>query len=116
MRFSGIDLTPRNVRHVESRPALATATLSYGNMQSLPFAPASFDCVYCVKGFSHATDVPQALAEQARVRRPGGLFVLFDGYRERTPEAMSADEKLANFVVEKSMAVDAFQHVDTLVK
>jgi hypothetical protein len=60
--------------------------------------------------------VPRALAEQARVLRPGGLFVLFDGYRERTLEEMSAEEALAVTVVEKSMAVDAFQHFETLIE
>lgn len=115
VRFSGIDLTPRNVRHAKERPALAGAALKCGDMHALPFDAGSFDCVYCVEGFCHATDVPRALAEQARVLRPGGLFVLFDGYRERTPEAMSADERLAITVVEKAMAVDAFQQVDTLL-
>ena len=115
VRFSGIDLTPRNVRHAQSRPALAGVALSRADMHALPFEAESFDCVFCVEGFCHATDVPRALAEQARVLRPGGLFVLFDGYRERALETMSAEEALAVTVVEKSMAVDAFQHVETLV-
>jgi len=111
VRFSGVDLTPRNVRHAQSMPALAGVALSCADMHALQFPAASFDCVFCVEGFCYATDVPRALAEQARVLRPGGLFVLFDGYRERTPEAMTADEALAVTLVEKSMAVDAFQHV-----
>ena len=115
VHFSGIDLTPRNVKHAKSQAALAGANLSCGDMQALPFADASFDSVFCVEGFCHATDVPRALAEQARVLRPGGTLTLFDGYRERTLEAMSADEALAALAVEKSMAVDAFQHVDTLI-
>ena len=114
-RFSGIDLTPRNVRHAKERPALSRAALSCADMHALPFGSESFDCVFSVEGFCHATDVPRALAEQARVLRPGGLFVLFDGYRERALEAMSADEALAVTVVEKAMAVDAFQHVATLI-
>jgi SAM-dependent methyltransferase len=116
VRFSGIDLTPRNVRHAQSRPALAGVALSCADMHELPFEAGSFDCVFCVEGFCHATDVPRALAEQARVLRPGGLFVLFDGYRERTLEEMSAEEALAVAVVEKSMAVDSFQHVGTLIE
>lgn len=115
VRFAGIDLTPRNVRHAKQRPALADAALACGDMHTLPFAAGSFDCVYCVEGFCHATDVPRALAEQACVLRPGGLLVLFDGYRELAPQAMSDDESLAIAVVEKSMAVDAFQHVGTLL-
>lgn len=115
VRFSGIDLTPRNVKHAKSQPALAGAELACGDMHALAFAAESFDCVFCVEGFCYATDVPRALAEQARVLRPGGILVLFDGYRERPLEAMSTDEALAVAAVEKSMAVQAFQHVDTLI-
>jgi SAM-dependent methyltransferase len=115
VRFAGIDLTPRNVRHAMSLPALGGATLACADLHALPFARASFDCAFCVEGFCHATDVPQALAEIARVLRPGGTLVLFDGYRERTLESMSAEEALAAVAVEKAMAVEAFQHVGTLI-
>lgn len=111
VRFAGIDLTPRNVRHAQAQPGLERAKLVCGDLHALPFAPESFDCVFCVEGFCHATDVPRALAEQARVLRPGGLLVFFDGYRELSPEAMTADESLAVTLVEKSMAVDAFQPI-----
>ncbi len=115
VRFSGIDLTPRHVRYAQSLPELASASLSCGDLHALPFAPASFDCVFCVQGFCYSTDVPRALAEQARVLRPAGTLVLFDGYRERTMDSMTADEALAVKLVEKSMAVDAFQHIDHLI-
>lgn len=115
VRFAGIDLTPRNVRHAKSQPALAEASLLQADLHAPPFEPASFDCVFCVEGFCHATDVPRALAAQARILRPGGLLVLFDGYRERPLEAMSSDEALAVTLVEKSMAVDAFQQIETFI-
>ncbi len=115
VHFAGIDLTPRNVRHAQALPALANAALVCGDLHALPFAADSFDCVFCVEGFCHATDVPRALADQARVLRPGGLLVLFDGYRERPLEAMTADEALAVTLVEKSMAVDSFQNASIFV-
>jgi SAM-dependent methyltransferase len=115
VRFAGIDLTPRNVAHAQSLPELAHTALVRGDLHALPFAAQSFDCVFCVEGFCYATDVPRALAEASRVLRPGGLLVLIDGYRERALEAMSADEVLAVVAVEKSMAADAFQQVDTLI-
>ena len=114
VRFYGIDLTPRNVAHARTLPELARATLECGDFHRLPFADETFDCVFCVEGFCHATDVPRALAEQARVLRPGGRLVLFDGYRECEPEALSDEEALAVAVVEKAMAVQSFQRVDVL--
>lgn len=116
VRFSGIDLTPRNVKHARTLPELASADLQRGDLNAPPFAAEAFDCVFCVEGFCYATDVPHALAEQARILRPGGLLILFDGYRELRPETLSADEKLAITLVEKSMAVAAFQQIEPFVE
>lgn len=115
VRFSGIDLTPRNVKHAKTLPELAGADLQHGDLNAPPFAAETFDCVFCVEAFCYATDVPRALAEQARILRPGGLLILFDGYRELQPETMSVDEKLAIALVEKSMAVAAFQQIGPFI-
>lgn len=115
VHFAGVDLTPRNVAYAQSQPELARANLLPGDLHAPPFEASSFDCVFCIEGFCYATDVPRALAAQARVLRPGGLLVLFDGYRELPLAAMSADEALAVTLVEKAMAVSAFQQIDTLV-
>lgn len=41
----------------------------------LPFADASFDSVFCVAVLQHIGDVRTAVAEMARVTRPGGRIV-----------------------------------------
>ena len=46
-----------------------------GDVQSLPFADDVFDCAVAAWMLYHATDVPLALAELARVLRPGGRLV-----------------------------------------
>lgn len=43
----------------------------------LPFADASFDAVCACLVFEHIRDVDGAIAEVARVLRPGGLFAFF---------------------------------------
>lgn len=43
--------------------------------EALPFADASFDAVVCCLVFEHIDGVDDALAEVARVLRPGGRFV-----------------------------------------
>ncbi|MEO1268063.1 MAG: class I SAM-dependent methyltransferase [Myxococcota bacterium] len=48
------------------------------DVTALPFADASFDTVYSFKVLSHVRDLELALAECARVTRPGGrLFLEF---------------------------------------
>ncbi|MCC6994117.1 MAG: methyltransferase domain-containing protein [Deltaproteobacteria bacterium] len=42
----------------------------------VPFADASFDAVYSVKVLAHVEPIREALAELARVTRPGGTLVL----------------------------------------
>ena len=44
--------------------------------QSLPFADNSFDLVCSFKVLAHVPDIGRALAEIARVTRPGGQMVL----------------------------------------
>ena len=43
--------------------------------ESLPFDDASFDAVVCCLVFEHIDAVDEALAEVARVLRPGGRFI-----------------------------------------
>lgn len=67
----GIDLSPgmldvARARGLDVREASATA---------IPFADASFDVTYSFKVLAHVPDLRAALAEMARVTRPGGTIV-----------------------------------------
>lgn len=46
-----------------------------GDVQSLPFEDGRFDCVVAAWVFYHVADRARAIAECARVLRPGGLLV-----------------------------------------
>ena len=118
VRFSGIDLTPSHLalaRDRLDRLGVANVVLGQGDFHALPHADASFDHVYAVEAFCYARDLERALAEVARVLRPGGTFRLFDGYLARRPESLSAEEALAAELLAKGMALDAFQLVDDVV-
>lgn len=72
---TGIDVSPGMLarareRGLDVREASATA---------LPFPDAAFDVVYSFKVLAHVDPVEPALAEMARVTRPGGHLV-FDAY------------------------------------
>lgn len=47
-----------------------------GSATALPFADASFDIVYSFKVLAHVPAIDRALAEIARVTRPGGAMLL----------------------------------------
>jgi 2-polyprenyl-6-hydroxyphenyl methylase/3-demethylubiquinone-9 3-methyltransferase len=45
--------------------------------EQLPVEDGAFDVIYCCDVLEHVADLPQVLAETARVMKPGGLY-LFD--------------------------------------
>jgi demethylmenaquinone methyltransferase/2-methoxy-6-polyprenyl-1,4-benzoquinol methylase len=48
------------------------------DMQDLPFAAGSFDCVSCAFGIRNVDAPERALREMARVLRPGGRIVILE--------------------------------------
>lgn len=70
---SGLDVSPGLLGIARER--LPDADLRDGDMESLPFADASFDAVTGVNAFQFAGDPRRALSEAARVLRPGGRVV-----------------------------------------
>jgi SAM-dependent methyltransferase len=74
-RAVGCDLSPGMIRRARDRGH----PVAVGSVTALPFRDARFDLVYCFKVLAHVPDLAGALAEMARVTRPGG-HVVFDSY------------------------------------
>jgi SAM-dependent methyltransferase len=72
---SGIDVSPGMLVHARARGL----DVHEGSATTLPFPDASFDVVYSFKVLAHVDPIEHALAEMARVTRPGG-HVVFDAY------------------------------------
>ena len=74
----GIDLSCASL-HVASRHARGdgypTSVFACGRAESLPFPDTSFDVVWCTDVLEHLHDLPTAIAQIARVLKPGGLFL-----------------------------------------
>ncbi|HVU76214.1 MAG TPA: methyltransferase domain-containing protein [Gaiellaceae bacterium] len=70
-RVVALDSSERMVALARERGLEATV----GDIQELPFPDASFDCVVAAWVLYHVPNRSQALAECARVLRPGGRFV-----------------------------------------
>jgi 2-polyprenyl-6-hydroxyphenyl methylase/3-demethylubiquinone-9 3-methyltransferase len=73
-----IGVDPSEESLVAARAHAATQGLTIGYQralgEALPFADASFDIVYCCDVLEHVTDLPQVIAETARMLRPGGTY------------------------------------------
>lgn len=82
------DLGIARQRWQELAPGGGAGTISFtvGDAYRLPFADGYFDVVVCSEVLEHLADYPAALAEIARVLRPGGLLAV--SVPRRWPEAV----------------------------
>ncbi len=71
-RAVGVDLSPKMLEAARARGLEVVE----GSATALPFAGASFDLAVSFKTLPHVPDLAQALAEMARVVRPGGLLIV----------------------------------------
>src|SRR5262249_23162556 len=71
-----IDLAPTFIRHAQAEEAREPLGIAYqvGDGAALPFPDASFDFATAFMSLMDMPDQPCALAEAARVLRPGGFL------------------------------------------
>ena len=74
----GLDLAPRMIRLARAKPGAGAVRFLVGDMTSLPLPPASVDVVTTGYGLRNVPDLDRAIAEIARVLRPGGRFLSLD--------------------------------------
>ncbi len=76
-RGFGLDLSHRQLQHslrLDEETGVRVPSVR-GTATDLPFAPQAFDIVFCSFGaLQFISDIEQAVAEVARVLRPGGRF------------------------------------------
>jgi 2-polyprenyl-6-hydroxyphenyl methylase/3-demethylubiquinone-9 3-methyltransferase len=75
-RLFGVDLTEVFLHSAHAN--VPDAGVAGGSIGALPFAEGSFDSVYCIETLEHLPDTEAALAEMARVLRPGGTLLVID--------------------------------------
>jgi len=115
-RFTGVDLVASQVRRARrALRDLPNADARVGDFQALDIAGASQDCVFAVESLCHATDLPRALGEIARVLRPGGRLVVVDGWRTEAFDRLPARVREATICIELAMAVSAGQSLPAWV-
>jgi ubiquinone/menaquinone biosynthesis C-methylase UbiE len=81
--LTGIELSPKmlDIACRRARELGREADLRVGDAQDLPFPDASFDTVVATLALCTIPDECQAVAEAARVLRPGGRLLLLEHVR-----------------------------------
>jgi ubiquinone/menaquinone biosynthesis C-methylase UbiE len=80
-RAIGVDLTPamlEKARAEAAREGIANIEFVCSDVYAMPFADGAAGVVSCGYAFHHMTDPARALAEMARVARPGGRVAVID--------------------------------------
>lgn len=78
-RAEGVDLSPGMLAKARARGL----TVQEASATDLPFEDASFDVAYSFKVLAHVPEIDRALAEMARVVRPGG-YLVYDFYNRHS--------------------------------
>jgi ubiquinone/menaquinone biosynthesis C-methylase UbiE len=77
----GLDLTPEmegEFTRGAAERGLSNVRFQLGEVDAMPFPAGSFDLVTCRRAGHHFPDVGRAVAEMARVLRPGGRLGIID--------------------------------------
>lgn len=83
-QIQALDLAPENVAHVErlvqQGHCAAPLDVRVGSILDLPFADATFDCVWCANVAQYLTEAEftRVMGEFRRVAKPGGLVAVKD--------------------------------------
>jgi SAM-dependent methyltransferase len=80
MQLFGVDLVVDRVKEAHTATRGINARVGYAAADAcrLPFAADIFDSTYCVAVMQHIRDLSSALAELARVTRPGGRVLVVE--------------------------------------
>ena len=77
--LEGVDAAVEMVKHAQAvNPARSRIRFQQATAERLPFAADQFDLVFSTMTFHHWDDQARAVAEVARVLKPGGRWLLAD--------------------------------------
>ena len=117
LSFQGIDFTPDFVEEANKKSKkLTNVKFTMGDFSDLPLLDSSVDLVFEVEAVCHAKDMKKVLEEIYRVLKPGGNFVLFDGFRQPGFTKLNPLLIKASKLVEISMAVEQGHDIDKWIE
>jgi SAM-dependent methyltransferase len=108
--FSAVDLSKKLLRKNSGLVNFRQMEGDYHDLKALE--DESFDAAFVIEALCHSTDKRKVLEEVKKKLKPGGLFIVLDGYALKPRRELSSPELLAQRLTEKSMAVEAFENID----
>ncbi|MFG2139943.1 SAM-dependent methyltransferase [Streptomyces sp. NPDC048650] len=100
VHVTGITISAQQAELAGARPEVGDGAgqvaFRKADGMDLPFADGHFDRVYAIESFLHMSDRAKAIAEAARVLRPGGTLVAANPYQQGELDARAAEVVAAN--------------------
>jgi len=94
---------------------LKNMSFAWGNYHDLSFLePESFDVVFMIETLCYSIDKGKVAREVHRLLKPGGRFIIFDGYLGRHREAMTEVEAKAAAYFARGMCINELQEANAL--
>lgn len=109
--FHAITVSSEQVNTAQRRHSQERVTYYCGDYHKLPFSDGQLSGVFYLESLCHSTQPDAALAEAARVLRPGGRIVLTDGFLTRPLEDTSRFFKYVVEAVAHNWAVPMFHEI-----
>ncbi|MEM7240524.1 MAG: class I SAM-dependent methyltransferase [Pseudomonadota bacterium] len=115
-RFKALDLSEAQLAFARRAAGpLDNLAILQGDYHDLSgVAGQSLDFVFVIEALCYSPDKAAVFREVARVLRPGGRFLVYDGYREPGTADRSTAEDRAARLLERGMAVGAFETFDAV--
>jgi ubiquinone/menaquinone biosynthesis C-methylase UbiE len=122
LAWTAIDIDPHMTRATAERlRGFPNASATTGDATALPFPDGSFDSVVSCLMLHHIIEWERAVAEVARVLRPGGTFVGYDLVRtplatlfhrlDRSPHRLLAPGDLRSECTRHGLAAEVQSHL-----
>lgn len=111
--FTGIDITKRHLKYAQEKSKeLDNMHVEFGDFHELQFKDNQFDLVFELEAVCHSDSPETVLKEVYRVLKPGGSFILFEGFRSKDFDGFSHMQKKASYLIEKTMGVNHGHNIE----
>ncbi|MGZ4924819.1 MAG: class I SAM-dependent methyltransferase [Halobacteriota archaeon] len=107
--FDAIDISNRPLRRYTSLPNLRFQFCDYHDLSPLH---ASYDLAFMIEALCCSTNKARVFREVKKKLRPGGKFIVFDGYIQRRAAPLNRSEERMWGLIAKSFSINEVERLD----